>query len=56
MDVLVHLYERSFPEELDRRAPINANNVEGALDTGGGFGGVTDIVLSCRTIVTCTWA
>jgi hypothetical protein len=44
------LYERGFPEESDN----NANDVDSALNTGGGFGGVTDMVLSCRTIVTCT--
>jgi hypothetical protein len=39
VEVRVHLYQRSFPEEPD----INANNVDSALNTGGGFGGVTDI-------------
>ena len=34
-EVRVHLHERSFPEEPDRRArAVNANDVHTALDTG----------------------
>jgi hypothetical protein len=33
------LYERSFPEEPDRRGRSNANDVRIALDTGAAFGG-----------------
>jgi hypothetical protein len=39
VEVRVHLYERSFPEEPDRRARSNANDVRTALDTGAAFGG-----------------
>jgi hypothetical protein len=54
--VRVHLYERSFPEEPDRRArTLNANDVCTALDIGRAFGGVIDIALSRRMIVTCMW-
>jgi hypothetical protein len=55
-EVRVHLYERSFPEEPDRRArAVNANDMRTALDTGAAFGGVTSIAPSRRMIVTCMW-
>src|SRR5918999_3548528 len=39
-EVRVHLHERSFPEESDRRArAVNANDVRTALDRGAAFGG-----------------
>ena len=51
-EVRVHLYERSVPEEPDRRArAVNANDVRTALDTGAAFGGVTGIAPSRRMIV-----
>ena len=50
------LYERSFPEEPDRRGRSNANDVRIALDTGAAFAGVTGIAPSRRMIVTCMWA
>jgi hypothetical protein len=54
--VRVHLYERGFPEEPDRRAFTgNANDVRTALDTGAAFGGVPGIAPSRRMIVTCMW-
>ena len=50
------LYERSFPEEPDRRSrAVNVNDVRTAHDTGAAFGGVTGIALSRRMIVTCMW-
>ena len=55
-EVRVHLYERSFLEEPDRRARVvNANDVRTALDTGAAFAGVTGIASSRRMIVTCMW-
>jgi hypothetical protein len=53
--VRVHLCERGFPEEPDRRASTgNASDVRTALDTGAALGGVTGIA-SRRMIVTCMW-
>jgi hypothetical protein len=55
-EVRVHLYERSFPEEPDRRArTVNVNAMCTALDVGAAFGGVTGIAPSRRMIVTCMW-
>ena len=55
-EVRVHLYERTFPEEPDRRArAVNANDVRTALDTGAPFGGVTGIAPSRRMKATCMW-
>ena len=55
-EVRVHLYERSFPEEPDRRArAVNANDVRTALDMGAAFGGVTGIAPSRRMTATCMW-
>ena len=56
VEVRVHLYERSFPEEPDRRARSYPNDLRTALDTGAAFGGVTGIAPSRRMIVTCMWA
>jgi hypothetical protein len=54
--VRVHLYERGFPGEPDRRArTVNASDVRTALDTCAAFGGVAGIAPSRRMIVTCIW-
>ena len=55
-EVRVHLYERSFPEEPDRRArAVNGKNVRTTLDTGAAFGGVTGIAPSRRMTGTSMW-
>jgi hypothetical protein len=53
--VRVHLYERGFPEEPDRRARVYANDVRTALDTRAALRGVTSIAPSRRMIVTGMW-
>jgi hypothetical protein len=49
-EVRVHLYERSFPEEPDKRAAVDASDVRTARDTGAAFGGVSGIAPSRRMI------
>jgi hypothetical protein len=55
-EVRVHLYERSFLEEPDRRAcAVNANDVRTTLDTGTAFVRITGIAASRRMTATWMW-
>ena len=49
------LYEHDFPEEPDRRARVDANDLDAASDMGGALNDIRDRARFCRTKATCIW-